>query len=171
MKMPREIRSALIGPLVVLGAFLPLSMSSGALPDPGDPNTISRVEIVVDNVAVAAFGELVTIRSGNDDILELGAARLLLPKSRLLPIAVLRRGHTGDLTMSQWHEAALKNLPGTRKSATLVMYDVEGAVVARYHLENAWPSKLEIGALKAGASQVLLETVTMTCEFIQRVAV
>ena len=50
------------------------------------------------------------------------------------------------------------------------MYNFDGAPVARYHLENAWPSKLEIGSLKAGASEVLMETVTLVCEQIQRVA-
>ena len=42
--------------------------------------------------------------------------------------------------------------------------------VARYHLENAWVSKIEIGALKAGASEVLMETVTIACETLQRIA-
>ena len=42
--------------------------------------------------------------------------------------------------------------------------------MARYHLEMAWPSKLEVGGLKAGASEVLMETVTLVCEHIQRVA-
>ena len=50
------------------------------------------------------------------------------------------------------------------------MYNVDGKPVARYHLEHAWPAKIEIGALKAGASEVLMETVTMVCEHIQRVA-
>jgi hypothetical protein len=35
----------------------------------------------------------------------------------------------------------------------------------------AWPSKLEIGALKAGSSEVLMETVTIVSERIQRVSV
>ena len=46
----------------------------------------------------------------------------------------------------------------------------DGTPVARYHLEMAWPSKLEVGGLKAGASEVLMETVTLVCEHIQRVA-
>ena len=37
-------------------------------------------------------------------------------------------------------------------------------------MEHAWPAKIEIGALKAGASEVLMETVTFVCEHIQRVA-
>jgi phage tail-like protein len=57
-----------------------------------------------------------------------------------------------------------------RKSCSLVMYNVDGKPVARYHMHNAWPSKIEIGALKAGASEVLMETVTIVCEHIERVA-
>jgi hypothetical protein len=31
----------------------------------------------------------------------------------------------------------------------------DGTAVDRYHLESAWPAKIEIGGLKAGASEVL----------------
>jgi phage tail-like protein len=50
------------------------------------------------------------------------------------------------------------------------MYNYDGQPVARYHLENAWPSKMEIGGLRAGSSEVLMETVTITTESIQQVA-
>jgi hypothetical protein len=36
-------------------------------------------------------------------------------------------------------------------------------------VEPAWPSKLEIGALTAGASTITLETVTIVAEQIERV--
>jgi hypothetical protein len=39
----------------------------------------------------------------------------------------------------------------------------------RYHLENAWRAKLEIGALRADS--VLMETVTIVCDNLQRVSV
>ena len=164
----RDIRSACLGLVVVLGTFLPLAASHA---QSGEPIAASRFAITVDGVEIAVFGELVTIRSGSDDILELNAGRLMLPRSRTLPIVVLRRGQTADMSMWAWHEAARVGSPGARKDATIVIYDVEGKPVARYYLENAWPSKIEVGALKAGASSVLMETITMTCEFIQRVAV
>ena len=66
--------------------------------------------------------------------------------------------------------AGHERLVGGRKTASLVMYNTTGDPVARYNLENAWPAKLEIGALRAGASSVLLETVTLVCENLQRVA-
>jgi hypothetical protein len=50
------------------------------------------------------------------------------------------------------------------------MYNTDGKPVARYHLENAWPSKIEVGGLKVGASEVLTESATIVCEHIQRVA-
>jgi hypothetical protein len=50
------------------------------------------------------------------------------------------------------------------------MYNAEGKAVAKYWLEKAWPSKIEIGAMKAGATTVVYETVTLTCEQLQRVA-
>jgi hypothetical protein len=50
------------------------------------------------------------------------------------------------------------------------MYSAEGKPVARYYLDHAWPSKLEIGAVKAGAGAVLTETLTLVCDQLQRVA-
>jgi phage tail-like protein len=65
----------------------------------------------------------------------------------------------------------LGDIAAARKSCSLIMYNTGGQPVARYHLENAWPAKIEIGALKAGSNEVLRETVTLTCEHIQRVSV
>jgi hypothetical protein len=75
-----------------------------------------------------------------------------------------------SMELSAWHEAVIQgNIVAARKSAGLVMYDSDGKPVARYHLENAWPSKIELGGLKAGANEVLMETVTIVAERIQRV--
>jgi hypothetical protein len=42
---------------------------------------------------------------------------------------------------------------------------------AKYELESAWPAKIEVSAEPtAAASQLLWETVTLTCEDIQRVS-
>jgi phage tail-like protein len=82
----------------------------------------------------------------------------------------LRRGLTTDMQISTWHDIAVEGRTReARKNAALVMYDTAGEPVARYHLENAWPSKLEVSSLKAGASD-LFETVTLTCDSTKRVA-
>ncbi len=70
-----------------------------------------------------------------------------------------------------WHEAVRNgDIVAARKSCSLVMYGYDGKPVARYHCENAWPAKIAIGALKAGANEMLMESVTIVCEHIQRVA-
>jgi phage tail-like protein len=74
------------------------------------------------------------------------------------------------MEMWAWHDQALRDLNAAKKNAMLTMYNTAGSPVARYHLENAWPAKVEIGGLLAGASIVLMETVTIVAEDIQRVA-
>ncbi|HTI20378.1 MAG TPA: phage tail protein, partial [Kutzneria sp.] len=94
-----------------------------------------------------------------------------LPGKVKPPTLVLKRGKNSSMELWAWHEAVLNgDIVAARKSCSLVMYSTDGKPVARYHLEHAWPAKLEIGALKAGASEVLMETVTLVCEHIQRVA-
>ena len=53
-----------------------------------------------------------------------------------------------------------------QKNCTLTLYNTEGNPVARYHLEKAWPSKIEIAGLKVGANEMLMETVTLVAERI-----
>jgi phage tail-like protein len=79
---------------------------------------------------------------------------------------------TGSLELWSWHEAARKGTMGgaARRSCSIIMYNAEGKPVGKYYLENAWPSKMDFAGLKAGASEALIETVTLTCEYIQRVA-
>jgi hypothetical protein len=53
---------------------------------------------------------------------------------------------------------------------TVIMFNTSGEAVAKHHLENAWPSKVEISAAEAGPTGSLIETVTLTCDTLQRVA-
>jgi len=50
------------------------------------------------------------------------------------------------------------------------MLNDKGVPVAKYWLEKAWPSKIEMSALKAGSGEALTSTVTLVAEYIQRVA-
>lgn len=129
----------------------------------------ARFSITIDGYEIASFFELAGINSSVEPV-----------------TIVLKRGKTRSPEMWAWHEAVQAgNMAAARKSASLVMYNYEGKPVARYHLENAWPSKVEIGGLaaqgnvsdfeflKARASrggEVAMEEVTIVSENIQRVA-
>lgn len=146
--------------------------SQAAVGEP--PSGVSRYSLVVDGVELGTFSELGGITSGYEVVdFELKSGRtpqLMVPGKRKPPAIVLKRGQTQDMSLWAWHEAALADGPSAWKNASLVMYDLEGRPIARYTLENAWPAKMEIGGLKAGASEVLMETVTIVCEHLQRVA-
>jgi phage tail-like protein len=130
----------------------------------------ARISLTVDGVEIAAFGELVGIvtEAGPDDLAEKVLRRL--PGKRVPPTVTLRRGMSRDMQIAAWQEAALAARPGEgRKAAMLTMFANDGTPVARYQLENAWPSKVEISAV-AGAGDLLYETVTLSCDAARRVA-
>lgn len=142
----------------------------------GDAITAARFSITIDGYEIASFSELVGITTSVDvvDFIESSDKEIImkkLPGKRTPPTLTLKRGKNNSMELWTWHESVLYgDMAAARKSCSLVMYDVGGKPVARYHLEHAWPSKIEIGGLKAGASEVLMESVTIVCEHIQRVA-
>jgi len=139
---------------------------------PSKAITAARFSLTIDGVELAAFSELAGLTSEVDVPFAPEGETILkkLPGKRTPPTVTLKRGMTKNVELWSWHEAALSGGAAAMKNATLVMYDATGKPVARYHLEHAWPSKLEIGALKAGSSEVLYETVTLTAENLQRLA-
>lgn len=141
-----------------------------------DAITAARFSVTIDGYEIASFAELAGIITEVEpvDFLESTDQEVVfkkLPGTRKPPTIILKRGMNAGMELWAWHEAVMNgDIVAARKSASLVMYNTEGKPVARYHMENAWPAKIEIGALKAGASEVLMETVTIVCERLQRVA-
>jgi hypothetical protein len=85
------------------------------------------------------------------------------------PVTVtLVRGLTADRRFVRWVQEAHGRGPGhTARRATIVVLAHDGSPVARYHLENAWPSKLEVGTLKAGDTNVVVERLTLTYDRVE----
>jgi phage tail-like protein len=138
--------------------------------------TASRFSIVIDGYEIASFSELQEINTEFEltQYLESGTAGTTsntLPGKYKVPTVTLKRGMNGSLELWSWHEAArVGNLAAARRSCSLVMYSAEGKPVGKYWLEKAWPQKMDLAGLKAGTSVALIETVTLACEHIQRVA-
>jgi phage tail-like protein len=130
----------------------------------------ARFSLTVDGIEIAQFSELIAITSEAEPDDLVGAVLKKLPGKRT-PTVTLRRPLSTDTQMSAWHDAARESrTKDAHKNAALVMYDTAGEPVARYHLEKAWVPKIEIGAVRAGTSAVLTETVTIACERAQRLA-
>src|SRR3712207_6533250 len=142
---------------------------------PNDALTAARFSVTIDGYEIASFSELQGITTEVEPVAFMESTDKEIVYKQLPGRAtpgkiVLKRGKNQSMELWAWHEAVLLgNIVAARKSCSLIMYNYDGAPVARYHLENAWPAKLEVGGLKAGASEVLMETVTIVCERIQRV--
>jgi phage tail-like protein len=137
----------------------------------GQPITAARFSLTVDGVEIAQFSELLGIASEavSDDF----ASQILkrLPGKPKPARVILRRALTADTQIATWHDAAVAGGTGSAaKNAVLTIFAIDGTPVAKYDLANAWPAKLEIGAVEDGSSQMLFETVTVGCERLQRVA-
>ena len=118
-------------------------------PQPEPPGVLHHAgaaasfSLTIDGVQIASFSELASISEGD-------------PPARKPPTIALKRGKNNSMEIFAWHQSVVEGqLAAARKSCTLVMYAADGTATARYHLESAWPAKIEIGGLKAGSSEVL----------------
>ena len=138
---------------------------------PHDVHATAFYTVTEDGVLLANFGELVEVSSERecshaapDSDEEREARREERRGKGLLPgIVKLSRGQTDELALFRWHRE------GTRRDVVLVAYSTIGDALDKYLLGGACATKLETTARPGGASQILYETVTLTCEDIQRV--
>ena len=157
--------------LAALGLVLIVVLTSpGSHPKPAqaqttqDPLTAAKFALVVDGTEIAAFNELGGVTSS-----------IKLPRAdgkaaQLDFSIVLKRGASQGLEMSYWHRAAATQLTGYKKNVVLIFYNTEGTAVARFNLNNAWPAEYHLSALKAGSSEIIYESVTLTASSFERVS-
>jgi phage tail-like protein len=148
-------------------------MPAGTRSSPNDAHTAARYTITIDGVVVADFSELVEISSELDPSesareREEESESIRERRGKLLATVTLSRGQTNSLSLFQWHRNA-SGRAGAR-DAILAMYNTAGQAIAKFDLTRARPTKLEITTRGVGASDILYETVTLTCEDIQRVS-
>jgi len=82
------------------------------------------------------------------------------------PKITLKRALDTDTTIWAWHQLVLKGEPSAPTQCTLQLQDASGKTLLTYILDNAWPSKVDISGLKAGATEIVMETVEIVCDSI-----
>jgi phage tail-like protein len=87
------------------------------------------------------------------------------------PTVTLRRAmRTGPSTtwLWTWHQAARSSLPAMHRDCVLELFSagdsLSGMPRMTYILFNAWPAKIELGGVKAGGTEVLVQTVVIQCD-------
>lgn len=131
-----------------------------------DPLTAFNVRVEIDGIAVGAFTEcsgltsetdVITYREGTDHRVR------YLPGLTRYARLTLKRGLTLDRSLWDWHRAVV-NGQVERRSISIVLLDESRQEVARWNVREAWPAKWEGPTLKAGASEVAIETLEIVHE-------
>lgn len=151
-------------------------MPSGLPGLPTDALAGYHFAIEMDGITIAQFQEVSGITS-ELDVIEMKSNTSdgkyvihKLPGNRKPPTITLKRGKDSSMDLWQWHQKIYEGkVSDARKSGSVVLYDYEGSEVGRYNFVNAWPNKVAMGTLKAGANEVLMEEVTIVCEELERV--
>src|SRR5207245_1230979 len=88
-----------------------------------------------------------------------------LPGAPKPPTITLKRAKNISMDLWKWHDDIAKGkLGAARKNGSIIGYDFEGKEALRYNFINAWPSKIEMSAPKAGSNELIVETCTFVCE-------
>lgn len=84
------------------------------------------------------------------------------PKAGQLSVS---RALTADKSFETWiNDSRFGKMGQVRKTGSVIVFDYEGSEVKRYNLVNAWPVSLEVNTMKAGATDVLTEKLTISFE-------
>jgi phage tail-like protein len=122
-----------------------------------------RVTMLTEVSGLSTEREVIEMREGGDP----NATTRRLPGRMKAGEVTLTRGLTADLAFDQWmRDPVPVGVP--RRAVSLALFDTEGRAVARYHLEHAWPSKLEVSGLRSGGTEVVVESLTLVHEGIER---
>lgn len=80
----------------------------------------------------------------------------------------LKRGKTDNKDFWDWiKEVQDGNIDAARRNGSIVMYDYALGEKARFNFLNGWPSKVNIGNLQAGGSEIAMEEVTIVHEGLE----
>jgi phage tail-like protein len=102
------------------------------------------------------------------------ASGSVLPVVQKLPGAVhhedihLSRGKITDTAFWDWMKSVQQgNIDAARKDGAVVLYDFPRAEQTRFSFYGAWPYKVELGRMTAGADSILLENMILAVERIE----
>ena len=143
-----------------------------------DPLRNFRFRVEIDNVTRAGFAEVAGLETTTEAIdyregTDPPHARKLSGLSKFGNVTLKSGLAIGASAMElfQWHRAVANGqLAGSRRRIAIVVQDEAGADQARFVVSEAWPVKYSASPLKATATEVIIETLELANEGIERVS-
>ena len=132
----------------------------------------ARFVIEIDGMTVASFSDLTGINSEVEAVEYISSdkdGKVVHTKQfgkTKPPKVTLKRGLDGTTEIWTWHQRVLMGSADAPQTCSLKLVGADNEPRVTYLLENAWPAKVDIAGLKAGASEVVMETVELVCDAI-----
>jgi phage tail-like protein len=139
-----------------------------------DPLRNFRFRLEIDNIKQASFSE-VTIGETTTDAIDYREGTDPAHVRKLDGLTkygniTLKWGVTDSMELSDWHKSIVRGqIQQNRKQVALIVMDETGSDKARFVVENAWPMKYQPSAFNAKGNEVLIETLELVNEGIERV--
>jgi phage tail-like protein len=141
-----------------------------------DPLRNFRFRLEIDGIAQAGFNEA-TMADTTTDVIEdrVGTDPMHVRKLSGLTKpgnVTLKYGVTTDSKkLFDWHKSIVDGqIQKNRKKVIIVVQDEAGADKARFVVSEAWPMKYNTSALNGKGTEVLIETLEICTEGVERVA-
>jgi len=137
-----------------------------------DPYKNFRFLVEIDGIVQAGFTdcsgfgsnvEVIEYREGGD-----AANVRKLPGKTSYPDLTLKWGVTNSRELYDWHLAAV-NGQIQRKNGSIILQDDAGQERLRWNFFSAWPSKWDGPDFSAKGNDVAIDTLTVSCERVERV--
>ncbi len=85
------------------------------------------------------------------------------------PDISLKWGLTDSRELYDWHKAAVDG-EVERKNGSIIILDDTGQEKVRWNFFSAWPSQYEAPSLDAKANDIAIDSITISCERLERAA-
>src|SRR5215207_8658286 len=127
--------------------------------------------IEIDGVTIAQFrevsgltAEIQTIEHRENKVGGLPIMKKL-PGAQKFSDITLKRGRTDSNDLWTWLKTVQDGkIDDARKNGSVVLYDYANGETGRFNFTNGWPSKVSLGSMQAGGTDVLVEECTITHE-------
>jgi phage tail-like protein len=81
----------------------------------------------------------------------------------------LKRGVTSNIDVWEWRQQVVDGkIEGARTNCSIVAYNQANEEIARWNLDNAWPSKVTGPEMDAGGQDYMIEEITIVHEGVIR---
>jgi len=140
-----------------------------------DPYTSYRFRLDINGVKAASFSQATIPDSSTDSVdYREGTDPLYNRKLSAGPVKYgtlsLKRGISDSMDLYNWRKQIEEQGAGSgRQNITITLIDETGNDTVTWNIFQAWPSKYESSELNATSTEVLIETLEVQLEKIERV--